>query len=321
MGGAAPRSAARRRLGRTVAVWGLTYKPGTDTLRRSSASSCASGWSTRAPTSCAHDPAVAELPADVAVARAGRRRRSTPSGARGAGRRDAVAGITARSPAGDARGAMRTASSSTRTAFWPRLLARDARHRRYVTVGRDLRNDATLSTDAPPSSPAPARARAGDRRAYVEAGASVLICARDAATLERARGGARSAAVDRTGVVAARPTFRSADDVDALVEDGARAPCRRFTSSSTTPASMARWGRSKTSTGTPGSRRSRSICSDRCCCAARLVPHFKRQRLRQDRPALRRRRDKPSAALQRVRGVESGGCALRRDPRGRGQRR
>ena len=43
---------ARRRLesdlgnlaGAKIAVWGLTYKPGTDTLRRSTPSSCAAGW-------------------------------------------------------------------------------------------------------------------------------------------------------------------------------------------------------------------------------------------------------------------------------------
>ncbi len=52
--------------GRRVAVWGLTYKPGTDTLRRSSAIELcrwivAVGASVRA-----HDPAVSVLPADLA---------------------------------------------------------------------------------------------------------------------------------------------------------------------------------------------------------------------------------------------------------------
>jgi UDPglucose 6-dehydrogenase len=52
--------------GRRVAIWGLTYKPGTDTLRRSSAIElcrwlCAVGASVRA-----HDPAVSALPVDLA---------------------------------------------------------------------------------------------------------------------------------------------------------------------------------------------------------------------------------------------------------------
>jgi UDPglucose 6-dehydrogenase len=54
--------------GATVAIWGLTYKPGTDTLRRSSAIElcrwlCSAGADVRA-----HDPAVAELPDDLADA-------------------------------------------------------------------------------------------------------------------------------------------------------------------------------------------------------------------------------------------------------------
>lgn len=52
--------------GRIVAIWGLTYKPGTDTLRRSGSVQlcnwlCARGASVRA-----HDPAVHELPPALA---------------------------------------------------------------------------------------------------------------------------------------------------------------------------------------------------------------------------------------------------------------
>ncbi len=48
--------------GRRIAVWGLTYKPGTDTLRRSSAIELAR-WLTQSGASvCAYDPAIAELP-------------------------------------------------------------------------------------------------------------------------------------------------------------------------------------------------------------------------------------------------------------------
>jgi UDPglucose 6-dehydrogenase len=51
--------------GRTIAVWGLTYKPGTDTLRRSSAVElCRWLWQSGARVR-AHDPAVKSLPAEL----------------------------------------------------------------------------------------------------------------------------------------------------------------------------------------------------------------------------------------------------------------
>lgn len=52
--------------GRTVAVWGLTYKPGTDTLRRSSAIELCRWLATVGATIRAHDPAVSVLPDDLA---------------------------------------------------------------------------------------------------------------------------------------------------------------------------------------------------------------------------------------------------------------
>jgi UDPglucose 6-dehydrogenase len=53
--------------GRLVAVWGLTYKPGTDTLRRSNAVELCR-WLTDAGARVrAHDPAVRALPADLAL--------------------------------------------------------------------------------------------------------------------------------------------------------------------------------------------------------------------------------------------------------------
>jgi UDPglucose 6-dehydrogenase len=52
--------------GRTVAVWGLTYKPGTDTLRRSSAIELCEWLGAQGALVCAHDPAVRQLPADIA---------------------------------------------------------------------------------------------------------------------------------------------------------------------------------------------------------------------------------------------------------------
>jgi UDPglucose 6-dehydrogenase len=65
---------ARRRLeqlldgldGRAIAVWGLTYKPGTDTLRRSSAIELCQWLASVGASVRAHDPAVKALPADLA---------------------------------------------------------------------------------------------------------------------------------------------------------------------------------------------------------------------------------------------------------------
>lgn len=64
---------ARRRLedrlgslaGATVAVWGLTYKPGTDTLRRSAAIELCRSLAAAGATVVAWDPAVRALPAEL----------------------------------------------------------------------------------------------------------------------------------------------------------------------------------------------------------------------------------------------------------------
>jgi UDPglucose 6-dehydrogenase len=52
--------------GVTVGVWGLTYKPGTDTLRRSNAIELCRWLVEHGASVRAHDPAVAALPADLA---------------------------------------------------------------------------------------------------------------------------------------------------------------------------------------------------------------------------------------------------------------
>jgi UDPglucose 6-dehydrogenase len=65
---------ARRRLqavlgdlkGKTIAVWGLTYKPGTDTLRRSSSIELCEWLSENGARVQAHDPAVKTLPPGLA---------------------------------------------------------------------------------------------------------------------------------------------------------------------------------------------------------------------------------------------------------------
>lgn len=52
--------------GHRIAVWGLTYKPGTDTLRRSSAVELCRLLHEQGATVCAHDPVVKTLPSDLA---------------------------------------------------------------------------------------------------------------------------------------------------------------------------------------------------------------------------------------------------------------
>lgn len=52
--------------GKTIGVWGLTYKPGTDTLRRSSAVELCQWLHAQGATVRVHDPAVTELPASLA---------------------------------------------------------------------------------------------------------------------------------------------------------------------------------------------------------------------------------------------------------------
>jgi UDPglucose 6-dehydrogenase len=54
-----------RLAGRRVAVWGLTYKPGTDTLRRSSAIELCRWLADAGAAVRVHDPAVSELPRDL----------------------------------------------------------------------------------------------------------------------------------------------------------------------------------------------------------------------------------------------------------------
>ena len=57
--------------GREIAVWGLTYKPGTDTLRRSSAIVLCDRLTAAGATVRAYDPVISELPADHDLTLAG----------------------------------------------------------------------------------------------------------------------------------------------------------------------------------------------------------------------------------------------------------
>lgn len=58
-------AALLRLAGKTIAVWGLTYKPGTDTLRRSAAVELCRWLLERGAIVRAHDPAVRRLPQDL----------------------------------------------------------------------------------------------------------------------------------------------------------------------------------------------------------------------------------------------------------------
>jgi len=65
--GAGVEAGAGALAGRRVTVWGLTYKPGTDTLRRSSAIELCRWLVAAGARVRAHDPAVAVLPAELAA--------------------------------------------------------------------------------------------------------------------------------------------------------------------------------------------------------------------------------------------------------------
>jgi UDPglucose 6-dehydrogenase len=51
--------------GKTIGVWGLTYKPGTDTLRRSSSIALCNWIHSQGASVVAHDPAVKSLPPEL----------------------------------------------------------------------------------------------------------------------------------------------------------------------------------------------------------------------------------------------------------------
>jgi UDPglucose 6-dehydrogenase len=57
--------AAEGLAGRRIGIWGLTYKPGTDTLRRSSAIELARWLAQAGGGVIAYDPAIAELPPEI----------------------------------------------------------------------------------------------------------------------------------------------------------------------------------------------------------------------------------------------------------------
>ena len=125
------------------------------------------------------------------------------------------------------------------------------------------------SLAAPRSSPAPARGLGcAIARAYVEAGASVLLCARDAGVL------AGAAEVRRAGGPGQKVVARARRRLAAGPTSTAGRARRRKLSASARPGQQRRRlrpdrDRSRRSTGRRGSARSRSTSTGRSCCAAR----------------------------------------------------
>jgi UDPglucose 6-dehydrogenase len=125
---------ARRRLqrelgtlaGKTIAVWGLTYKPGTDTLRRSTSVELCRWLTTQGARVQVHDPVVGELPAELA----GLTRAATPLEAVRAA--DALV-VATEWPA------YRAIDSDTLAAALPAGVVLDANRFLGATVGADRR--------------------------------------------------------------------------------------------------------------------------------------------------------------------------------------
>lgn len=121
--------------GHRIAVWGLTYTPGTDTLRRSSAIELCRRLHQEGASVAAYDPAITALPADLA-----------PMIDLAPGPLDALAGASAlviatawpdfkSIDAGNVAAAMRTVLVLDPARFLATTLGHDPRIR-YVTVGR-----------------------------------------------------------------------------------------------------------------------------------------------------------------------------------------
>jgi UDPglucose 6-dehydrogenase len=124
--------------GRTIGLWGLTYKAGTDTLRRSSAIELCDWLSSRGARVQAHDPVIHSLPASLE-----NRVRLCPSPIEAA--RDASALVVATEwpdyrsvDASDIAKAMSSATVLDAGSFLRGSLGSDPRIR-YVTVGRTVK--------------------------------------------------------------------------------------------------------------------------------------------------------------------------------------
>ena len=217
------RSWARRRLGvdlkhlkgSTIAVWGLTYKPGTDTLRRSEAVELCRWLVAEGARVRAHDPAVRSTEAALP----GVERVEDPVAAvRGA------AALVVATEWPDYRGISAdvvAAAASSRllvldaNRFLAQTLGGDPRFR-YVSVGQP-RMTGALTGRAALITGASQGLGLEIARAYVDAGANVLLCARDAAQLTAAVGDLTARAAPGQ-IVAGEPADVSrVEDVDRLM--------------------------------------------------------------------------------------------------------
>ena len=181
--------------GKRVGVWGLAYKPGTDTLRRSSSLELCRWLRAEGAEVSAHDPAVAALPeADLALGI-----EMAASALDAATDADALVISTAwpeyREP-GAARDPRRDARHlGRRRGGFPRRHRRHRSGRRPTYEwgrGRDDRGEFDGALDGKAALITGANQGLGLEiaRHYLDAGAQVFICARNAELLESARRGA-----------------------------------------------------------------------------------------------------------------------------------
>ncbi len=113
---------------RQIAIWGLTYKPGTDTLRRSSAVDLARWLVSQGAHVHVHDPMARDLPDDLRVTRTPIR--WTPQRVRARLWSPPAGPAIARSTSSGSPGSRRTCWCSTQTVFlgrpWARIVVFDS---------------------------------------------------------------------------------------------------------------------------------------------------------------------------------------------------
>ena len=175
--------------GKRIGVWGLTYKPGTDTLRRSlGRRAVPTGCSSEGATCTAHRSGgrgPARRPGGIADARA--------EPARAAARAPTRSSVDDRGPTYREVGGRRAGSRDAGVARARRepFLGRDARRRSTgdrTSPSGQRRHEPHRSTAEPRSSPAPARGWAWRSPAPTSRPApACCLCARDAERLEEAR--------------------------------------------------------------------------------------------------------------------------------------
>ena len=211
------------------------------------------------------------------------------------------------SPCGHRSSSMRTAFSSTSSATSPASVTSES---------------AATRRDGPSSTGKTAIVTGGSHglgleiaRAYVAAGARVLVCARDATALDRARTELESAAPDSGSVATATADVSEPEAVEGLVEYA----LERFSRIHVLVNNAGIYGPKgltedvdlgRVGAGRPGESLRLGPVQSR---GAAALPG---ERVRQDHPALRRRRHLSAPAPERVRRLEGGCRPIRRDAGG-----